>query len=139
MTHLCGKITFIQFYTTCKDIFIISFTHGLAKFVNHMPNKMITIISQLTLDFLCTIGRLELRRARRALPLHLAPPRLLAWCWSDYRALARPGAGNGGGDGAGENPEAPGVPDPDPGAGDGADAGPGGAVGADTAGDGAGS
>ena len=47
--------------------------------------------------------------ARRALPLHLAPPRLLAWCWSDYRALARPGAS--------------------PGDGDGADAGPGGAVG----------
>ena len=58
-------------------------------------------------DAPCTIGRLELRQARRALPLHLAPPRLLAWCWSDYRALARPGAGNG----------------------DGADAGPGGAVG----------
>ena len=60
-------------------------------------------------DAPCTIGRLELRQARRALPLHLAPPRLLAWCWSDYRALARPGAS--------------------PGDGDGADAGPGGAVG----------
>ena len=49
-------------------------------------------------DAPCTIGRLELRRARRALPLHLAPPRLLAWCWSDYRALARPGPGGAGGD-----------------------------------------
>lgn len=91
-------------------------------------------------DAPCTIGRLELRRARRALPLHLAPPRLLAWCWSDYRALARPGAGNGGGDGA-RGPRNSGWRSrPDPGgAGDGADAGSGGAVGADTAGDGAGS
>ena len=69
-------------------------------------------------DAPCTIGRLELRQARRALPLHLAPPRLLAWCWSDYRALARPGAGEG--DGADAGPGGPG---------DGAGEAPGSAVG----------
>ena len=79
-------------------------------------------------DAPCTIGRLELRQARRALPLHLAPPRLLAWCWSDYRALARPGASPG--DGADAGPGNPG---------DGAGEAPGSAVGAEGAGNGAGS